>query len=197
MNNAHHLEESVPLLLNTSTNENINQPFSMEEVKFGIKQLKVNKAGGSDTILNEFFKYCHCDCIPMIVDFLNVVLNTGCVPTEWCSGIIRPLYKNKGLITDPDNYRGITLLSCTSKLFTTCLNRRLSRYVDDNILGKEQAGFREGYSTTDHVFVLTQIIELYQSIHKRVYCAFIVPLLTIVKPLTLLTGHFSGKNCYH
>ena len=64
MNKAPHLEESVPHLLNTSTNENINQ-----EVKFCINQLKVNKAGGSDIILNDFLKYCHCDCIPMIVDF--------------------------------------------------------------------------------------------------------------------------------
>ena len=47
-----------------------------------------------------------------------------------------------GPITDPDNYRGITLLLCTSKLFTACFNSRLSRYVDDNIIGKEQAGFR-------------------------------------------------------
>ena len=109
----------------------------------------------------------------MIVDFLNIALNTGCVPTEWCSGIIRPLYKNTGPITDPDNYRGITLLSCTSKLFTACLNRRLSRYVDDNILGNEQAGYRKGYSTTDHVFVLKHIIDLYQSIHTCIYCAFI------------------------
>ena len=44
---------------------------------------------------------------------------------------------------------------------------------NNNIRGQEQAGFREGYSTTNHVFVLTYIIELYQSIHKRVYCAFI------------------------
>ena len=137
----------------------------MEEVKFGIKQLKDNKAGGSDIRLNDFLKYCHCDCIPVIVDFLNVVINTGCVPTEWGSGIIRPLYKTKGPITDPDYYREITLLSCTSKLFTACLNRILSRYVDENIIGKEQAGFREGYNTTDHDFVLTHIIELYQSIH--------------------------------
>ena len=164
-------EESVPHLLNTSTNEKINQPFSIEEVKLGIKQLTVNKAGGSDIILNEFIKYC--DCIPMIVDFLNVVLNTGCVPTEWCLGLIRPLYKYTGRITDPDNYWGIKLLSCTSKLFTACLNRRLSRYVDDIILGKEQAGFREGYSTPDHVFVLKHIIELYKSIHKHIYSAFI------------------------
>jgi len=88
-------------------------------------------------------------------------------------GIICPLYKNKGSVTDPDNYRGITLLSCTSKLFTACLNHRLSKYVEDNILGEEQAGFREGYSTIDHIFVLQLVIELYQSVHKRVYCAFI------------------------
>ena len=55
LNKAPHFEEFVPLLLNTSTNENIKQSFSMEEVTFGIKQLKVNKAGGSDIILNDFF----------------------------------------------------------------------------------------------------------------------------------------------
>ena len=61
----------------------------MEEVKFGIKPLKVNKAGGSDIILNEFLRYCHCDCIPVIVDFLNVALNADCVPTEWCTSLIQ------------------------------------------------------------------------------------------------------------
>ena len=32
---------------------------------------------------------------------------------------------------------------------------------------------REGYSTIDHIFVLQNIIELYQSVYKRVYCVFI------------------------
>ena len=143
------------------------------EIRAAIKQLKNNKACGLDKIINEFFKYCHNDCIPLIVDFFNIVFNTGCVPQEWCLGIIHPLYKNKGSVNDPDNYRGITLLSCTSKLFTICLNNRLSRYADIHILGNEQAGFREGYSTIDHVFVLQIVIELYKSVHKRIYCAFI------------------------
>ena len=43
--------------------------------------------------------------------------------------------------------------------------------MEDNILGKEQAGFRVGFSTMDHIFVLQIIIELYQSV-KGVYCAF-------------------------
>ena len=110
---------------------------------------------------------------PYYCRFFNIVLNTGFIPTEWCLGTIHPLFKNKGSVSDPDNYRGITLLSCTGKLFTACLNCRLSCYVEDHILGQEQAGFREGYSTIDHIFVLQLIIELYQSVHKRVYCAFI------------------------
>ena len=40
-------------------------------------------------------------------------------------GTIIPLYKNKGSRMDPDNYRGITLLSCVGKLFTAAINERL------------------------------------------------------------------------
>ena len=67
------------------------------------------------------------------MDFLNIILRT-----EWCLGILCPIYKNKGSIDEPDNYRDITLLSCTCKLFTACLNSRLALYVNDNILGREQ-----------------------------------------------------------
>ena len=48
-----HFDEFVPQQLDTSTNYNINQPFSIE-VKFGIKQLNINKVGGSDIIMNYF-----------------------------------------------------------------------------------------------------------------------------------------------
>ena len=87
----------------------------------------------------------------LLLILLNIVLNTGFIPTEWCLGIICPLYKNRGDVNDPDNYRSITLLCCTGKLFTACLNYRLAYYLEDTIFGKEQAGFRVGYST---LFVL-------------------------------------------
>jgi len=41
------------------------------------------------------------------------------------------------------------------------------------MLGEEQAGFREGYSTNDHIFTLSSLIELYLHRQKRLYCAFI------------------------
>ena len=40
-------------------------------------------------------------------------------------------------------------------------------------LGEEQAGFRPGYSTQYHIFVLKMLIDLYNSQNKRIFCAFI------------------------
>ena len=88
--------------------------------------------------------------------------------------MIQPIYKNKGPRNDPDNYRGISLLSCVAKLFTACVNSRLSLFLEENDLIKEnQAGFRNGYSTTDHIFSLHSIIDLYLRKKKRIYAAFI------------------------
>ena len=66
-------------------------------------------------------------------------------------------------------------------------------------MSQEQAGFRESYSTIDHIFVLQLIVELYQSVHKRVYCAFIdyrKAFDSINRPLlwhTLLSYNINGK----
>ena len=77
-------------------------------------------------------------------------------------------------MSTPDNYRGITLLSCVGKLFTSLLNHRLCIFLEDyGILGEEQAGFRSGYNTVDHVFVLNTLIELYSHKRKKLFCAFI------------------------
>ena len=109
-----------------------------------------------------------------MVKMFNLVLNTGIIPSDWCIGMIMPLYKNKGSRKDPDNYRGITLLSCIGKLFTASINYRLTNYLDAiGELGDEQAGFREGYSTLDHVFTLHAVINMYLNKGKRIYCAFI------------------------
>ena len=103
-----------------------------------------------------------------------MILESGVVPESWSIGVITAIYKNKGSKDNPDNYRGITLLSCISKLFTSLVNYRLTLYLDAySLLGEEQTGFREGYSTIDNIFVLYSLIDLCLSKRKRIYAAFV------------------------
>ena len=98
------------------------------------------------------------------------------MPSSWGMSFISPIYKNKGPKNDPNNYRGISIISCLGKLFSSTINERLSEFVETNkILGEEQAGFRAGYSTQDHIFTLHSIIDIYLNKYSRkdLYCAFI------------------------
>ena len=159
---------------NSSINEDINNDFTLDELKHIIKKLKNGKACGIDHVRNEFLKHCPEQILSIFLRFFNIVLKTGIVPDIWCIGLILPLYKNKGDINDPDNYRGITLLSCIGKLFTAIVNVRLTSYVDAiGVIGEEQAGFRYSYSTIDHIFTLHTIIEFYLKKKKKLFCAFI------------------------
>ena len=155
-------------------NNFINDPFSVDEVRVCIRKLKNGKAAGVDNVLNEFIKYCPVELYPVFTLLFNMVLETGFVPTIWAIGIINALYKNKGSKDDVDNYRGITLLSCLGKLFTSLINNRLYDYLTrENMLGNEQAGFRKDHSTLDHIFTLSTIVNFYTAHKKQIYCAFI------------------------
>ena len=133
--------------------ENINEPFTLNEIKSQIKILKNNKACGFDRIINEYLKNCPNEVLEIIVKYFNVILDTGIIPNDWSIALIHPIFKNKGSQNDPNNYRGISLLSCISKLFTSCLNHRLFEFLEgQNLLKESQVGFRRGYSSNDHVF---------------------------------------------
>ena len=152
----------------------LNTPFTEQEVRKQIQRLKNGKACGIDAIVNEFIKSSPLEMVALLVKFFNLILISETMPSNWSIGVIIPIFKNKGTQTDPGNYRGITLLSCLGKLFTGLINQRLSKFLDSNgLLGEEQAGFREGYSTMDHTLTLNLIIEFLLSKHKRLYCAFI------------------------
>ena len=159
---------------NLVNNDIINELFTIAEIRKHINSLKINKSPGMDHILNEFIKNCPDNLIYVIVLLFNIVLESGIIPTDWTVGIIKVLYKNKGDINDINNYRGITLLSCIGKLFTSVINERLYKYLTHtNLLGNEQAGFRSKHSTLDHIFALQILSKFYIDNKKQLYCAFV------------------------
>ena len=152
----------------------LNRPFNGDEIMKFVKDLKNNKAAGIDEIINEFIKCSIEFMLPLYIKLFNRVLDTGEIPDDWLTGMIIPIYKNKGSKEDTNNYRGITLLSCVGKLFTSILNQRLTEFCDNNLILKEiQAGFRKGYSTLDNIYVFKNIIELFRFKKKKLFCCFV------------------------
>jgi len=153
-------EDNCFLPDNIPDNEYINDDITIKEIKTLISKLKNNKACGTDNIYAELIKNAPEEMFHLITNFFNLILNTGDVPEIWTHGIIAPIHK-KGARSDPNNYRGITLLCVMGKLFTAVLNSRITSFLDaTGTIGPEQAGFRAEYSTNDHIFVLHSLIKL-------------------------------------
>ena len=166
-NNNHDFSE------NNDTFPELDEPFTVDEIKSAIKTLKTGKAYGNDHLLNEYFTES-VDIVGLhLCDIFNKILNSGYFPTSWTEGIIVPIHK-KGSETDVNNYRGISLLSCLSKLFTSVLNKRIEKFCDEhNLISDAQFGFRKGHSTTDAIFILQSIIQNFLFQKKRLYVIFV------------------------
>ena len=87
--------------------------------------------------------------------------------------MIKPIYKGGGAL-DMNNYRGIVISSCFSKLFSRVLFNRLDKYLEDNnIIGSEQTGFRKHCCTTDHILTLKTLIDKAFKSSSRIYACFV------------------------
>lgn len=154
--------------------EILNTVITAEEIKKCALRLNNNKSPANDLIINEYIKSTLEIFLPFYTPLFNIVLDTGIIPESWLEGIICPIYKGKGDPSHPENYRPITLVSCLGKLFTSVLNARLTTYLDEQMLLKEnQAGFRKGYATTDHAFVLNSLVEILKAQKGKLFCCFI------------------------
>lgn len=153
----------------------LDREISLSEVKEAIHKLKSGKAFGIDNISAEFLKAAETYISPFLVKLFNEIFNSGVFPDAWSKSIIIPLFK-KGDANNPENYRGISLLSVISKVFTYILNKRLTSWAEEeHKICEEQAGFRKNYATTDHIFTLISMIRkcVYKSNNGKLYVAFI------------------------
>ena len=152
-----------------------NRPITAEEVIYAINNLKAGKAAGPDMIIGEMLKSANSEILPFAVKFFNRLFDKGIYPNNWCESIILPLYK-KGEVNDPGNYRGISLMDISSKIYGTIINKRIQKWVEENnITGEVQAGFKAGYSTIDHVFTLMACVQkrFCNTNKRKLYVAFI------------------------
>ncbi len=102
----------------------LDRIIDVDEIKKAVKALKYNKAIGLDEVSNEMIK-CTIDVYSnLFTQFFNSILLMEAVPESWGHGYIVPLFKS-GSVLEPNNYRGITISSCLSKVFISIMHERL------------------------------------------------------------------------
>jgi len=158
---------------NLNTENSLNSNININEVNKAINKFKNNKSPGYDMIQNEVLK--NISIRTLICKVLNLCFLSGIVPSLWLKGVIVPI--PKGSNKDPNvplNYRGICLLSCFAKLYSSVLNMRITTFCEEeDILVDEQNGFRKDRSCIDHIFSLSTIVTNSLNESKSVYCSFI------------------------
>ena len=135
--------------LYSSTRQEPPEAKKAWEVKSAVKQSKKGKAPGPDSITIDLIDAAGDIINDKLATLFNECLIQSKVPEIWNEAIIILLHK-KGDQKNISNYRPISLLNNIYKLFTKIIANRITRTLDEN-QPREQAGFRRGFSTIDHL----------------------------------------------
>ena len=145
--------------------------ITVDEVRSSLNGMKRGKSPGDDGITTDLLKDAGFEVHSKLAHLFNQCLSKREVPEAWCNAIVVLLHK-KGDKTNLGNYRPISLLSVVYKLFSKVLTKRLESILDEN-QPREQAGFRSGYSTMDHLHTINQLIEKTSEFNKSLCLAFV------------------------
>ena len=130
---------------------------SREEVEKVIKALKDGTATGPDELPSELLKLGGDSVTSVLHRIIVKVWQTGKWPEDWTQSTFVPLFK-KGDPTVCTNYRTISLISHASKVLLKVILGRIQEKVEYEV-AEEQAGFRQGRRTHNHLCSLRLITE--------------------------------------
>ena len=96
------------------------------------------------------------------------------IPSCFRSGIQIPLFKGKDLdVLDPNNYRGITLLSTFNKIFEILIWRRLKDWwKDESVISELQGACKSGLSCIHTAFLLQETLAASMEANEQCFLAF-------------------------
>jgi hypothetical protein len=186
------IDEIKPASISATEKVRQEKPPTLAEVQLALKQMKSGKAPGSDEITADLLKAGGATTVKWLHEMFVDIWKTEEIVEDWGLAILIRLFKNKGDKKLCDNYRGISLLSVTSKLFSRVILNRIQHVVDSQLL-EEQAGFRANRSTIDQVFTLKIVMEKCREFNNPLHMCFI----DIQKAYDSVNRELLWKICRH
>ena len=150
------------------------RPFTEFEIQKVIGKLNNGKVPGHDGISSEHIKYAGEYIAHVLCRLFNVCTEDEYVPCNFRRGIQVPLYKGKNTCPlDPDNYRGITLLSSFNKMYEALIWGRIEQWwVSNHATSVLQGAARKGFSCVHTALTLQETIAREREGGKKVFVAY-------------------------
>ena len=124
------------------------------DVEREIKQLNPKKANTYKNIPTKILKQSSEICTDALTDLFNKIVREEEFPAKLKLADVTPIYK-KDDPTNSKNYRPVSVLPVTSKIFERLLQKQLSSFID-KFLSPFLSGYRKGYSTQEALLSLIE-----------------------------------------
>ena len=147
-------------------------PFTFRELTEALKSLKSKKCADTAGIRAEMLKKGGEKLLEKMLELYNLILaGTMQSPASWKHSVISVIHKS-GDAAQPQNYRPICIIPVLYKLFSKLMYKRLYPILD-KAQCKDQAGFRNRFSTVDHMFVFQMLQEKSEEFNLNTWVAAI------------------------
>lgn len=146
-------QENLEMSREEETKEE-RERITEKEMENAVRRLKKKKATDEDRLKNEVWINAERGNKGKTEKIIGKIWNGEKLSRGWKVGIIYLIHK-KGDRKEVKNYRGITLLDTTYKIYAMILKEKLRKEVKRlKLLPETQAGFRKRRSCTDNIFAL-------------------------------------------
>jgi len=146
----------------------------MKEMKKAVSTLKKNKAMGEDLASIEVIELLVKQEPETMLQLFCNIWRESKIPQDWKDIDIIVVFKNKGSKFDPNNYRGLALISQFGKILAKIIDTRLQDYCERVGINDtaNQFGFRRGKGIQEISFAARRIQEMAHKLGVDLFWAF-------------------------
>jgi len=105
-----------------------------------------------------------------ILDLCNSIVKEGCIPEDWKSRVVLPIYKEKGDPVECGSYRGIKLLEHAIKVVKKIFDYRIWQQIE---IDDMQFALMKGKGTTDAILHVRQMQEKFRAKGNKSHFGFV------------------------
>ena len=134
--------------------------MGQNEILECVNSIKIKNCEGHDRIPQRILVDGIDHLIGSLTQLFKLIYDQNQIPEQWLIAKVTPIHK-KGNKNDISNYRPISNLCSTSKVFEKLILKRIFEIEDLNMVdltGREQHGFKKGKSTATAGLVIQSII---------------------------------------